>query len=44
MAFLVATMEDPAGVIMKLLSVGASTATLERIVRYLQVDIVNFIS
>ena len=39
MAFLVATMEDLAGVIdiMKLLSVGVSTDTQERIVRYLQI-------
>ena len=44
MAFLAATMEDPAGVIIKLLSVGASTDTQERIVRFLQVYIVNFIS
>ena len=44
MAFLAATMEDPAGVIIKLLSVGASTDTQERIVRSLQVYVVNFIS
>ena len=43
MAFLAATMEDPAGVITKLLSVGASTATQGRIVRYPQVHIANFI-
>ena len=43
MAFLAATMEDLAGVITKLLSVGASTATQGRIVRYPQVHIANVI-
>ena len=42
MAFLAATMEDLA-IVTKLLSVGASTATQGRIVKYHQVHIVNFI-
>ena len=43
MAFLAATIKDIAGVTTTLLSVGALMATPERIVRYLQVFIVNFI-
>ena len=44
MAFLAATIKDIAGVTTTLLSVGALMATPERIVRYLQVFNVNFIS